>query len=139
MSPAKPRPEPDPLSAAYWEGARERRLLIRRCQRCGTYQHPPAPFCRACGDERLVAEQVSGGGTIRSFVVLEETPVPGFEAQTPFTVAAVELDEQPDLVISAIVTGPGREEIAIGDRSMMAWEELGDGTVLPQLALEKAE
>ena len=135
---AKPRPVPDDFSATYWAGAREHRLVIRRCQVCQTFQHPPAAFCRNCGSEALVPEELSGKGVVRSFVVLEETPVPGFQAETPFTVAAVELVEQPDLVLCANVIGPGRDNIEIGALTTMAWEELPDGTVLPQISLEGA-
>ena len=31
-----PVPEPDGLSAPYWAGLREGRLLVQRCSGCGT-------------------------------------------------------------------------------------------------------
>jgi hypothetical protein len=43
-----PVPEPDGLSAPYWQGLREGRLLVQRCAQCGTWQFGPEWICHHC-------------------------------------------------------------------------------------------
>ena len=43
-----PIPEPDGLSAPFWAGLREERLLVQHCAGCGTWQ-----FGRASCRERV--------------------------------------------------------------------------------------
>lgn len=43
-----PVPEPDGLSAPYWAGLREERLLVQRCAHCGTWQFGPEWICHHC-------------------------------------------------------------------------------------------
>src|ERR1700680_3467171 len=53
-------PQPDDLTAFFWEGAREGRLLIQRCGGCGHYIHPPKPICPACHSFDLQPAEVVG-------------------------------------------------------------------------------
>lgn len=43
-----PVPEPDGLSAPYWSGLREERLMVQRCGQCGTWQFGPEWICHHC-------------------------------------------------------------------------------------------
>ena len=43
-----PVPEPDGLSAPYWAGLREGKLLVQRCAHCGTWQFGPEWICHRC-------------------------------------------------------------------------------------------
>jgi uncharacterized OB-fold protein len=43
-----PVTEPDGLSAPYWEGLRQGRLLVQRCSRCRTFQFGPEWLCHRC-------------------------------------------------------------------------------------------
>ena len=65
--PLPPALPDDPLTAFFWEGARDRELQIQRCQRCGTYIHLPRPVCRNCHSFDLAGERGVGAGTLYSF------------------------------------------------------------------------
>ena len=86
MSEPRPKPVPvaDELSKAFWNGAREGKLVIQRCADCNYYNHPPRPFCDACLSQRLEFQTVSGQGTIYSFTVMHQRDVAGFEPEAPF-------------------------------------------------------
>jgi uncharacterized protein len=89
--PAHPRPAITRDSAFFWEGLRERRLLIRRCAQCQHLHHPPGPMCPRCHSLEWTAQQVSGRGVIHSYVVVHQPQLPGFAY--PLPVALVELEE----------------------------------------------
>lgn len=43
-----PVAEPDGLSAPYWEGLRQGKLLVQRCGHCNTWQFGPEWLCHRC-------------------------------------------------------------------------------------------
>ncbi|HLY87787.1 MAG TPA: zinc ribbon domain-containing protein [Acetobacteraceae bacterium] len=43
-----PIAEADGLSAPYWEGLRQNRLLVQRCRHCDTWQFGPEWICHRC-------------------------------------------------------------------------------------------
>ena len=105
---AQPGPPPvasDPLTDFFWVGAREGRLLIQRCQACGTYIHLPRPVCRACRSFDLAPEQVSGRGTVYTFTETHRPFHPFFVDRVPYLLAAVELEEQAGLRVLSNLVG----------------------------------
>lgn len=95
-----PLPVPDADSEGYWQATRDGRLALCRCQVCGTWMHPPLERCRYC-DGKNAFEEVSGQGTVFSFIVVRHQAVPGH--QVPYVVGVIELAEQPGLRLSAII------------------------------------
>jgi uncharacterized OB-fold protein len=59
---------------------------------------------------------------------------PGFEA-TPYAVAVVELEEQARLLTVGNVLGCDISELSVGRAVTVTFEELDDGTTLPQWEL----
>ena len=90
--PAKPRPLPDGLSEPYWEAAREGRLLIQRCDRCGEHQWYPRAHCMNCGGAPAWVE-ASGHGVVHTYTVVRRTTNPEFADDLPYVFAIVRLDE----------------------------------------------
>ncbi len=43
-----PVAEPDGLSVPYWNGLRNNRLLVQRCEHCRTWQFGPEWICHRC-------------------------------------------------------------------------------------------
>ena len=80
-------PQPDEVSAPYWEAARRHELRIQRCGSCGAYQHPPAANCRSCQATDLRWTQIGGRGSVYSFIIDHRLMVPGFDE--PYVVAQI--------------------------------------------------
>ena len=57
-------PRPDLETQPWWDAARERRLLIKRCASCGRAHFYPRPFCPHCWSDRVDWEEASGRATL---------------------------------------------------------------------------
>jgi uncharacterized OB-fold protein len=124
-------PSPTEISRFFWDGAREHRLLIQRCDGCGRYIHWPQVRCPSCGSERLSPSEVSGRGTVYSFCVVHHVFHPGYAADAPYNLAIVELEEKPGLRLLTNIVGCPNDELAVGMAVEVTFEER-DGYVLPQ-------
>jgi uncharacterized OB-fold protein len=138
VSDQRPVPVPDERSAPYWSAAAEHVLTIARCSRCGQLSHPPDVVCPRCQhpDPDFTFEPVSGDGTVRSWVILRQSFLPGFEDLIPVVLVDVALNEQPDIrLIGRLLDGAGAA-LALGDRVRIAFEDLAPGLALPAFTLE---
>jgi len=111
-------PAVTPLTAPFWQAAREHRLVVQSCGACGGLQHPPAPLCRSCHGSQLGFRQVSGQGTLYSFTVVHHSVHPATAGEVPYVLALVELVEGPRLVanlrdcaVEDLVVGLGLEAV----------------------------
>jgi uncharacterized OB-fold protein/acyl dehydratase len=109
-SPPRPRPALTQDNAFFFEGAKEHKLLIQRCGRCGTLRHPPRPVCPKCRSYEWDALEASGRATVYSFVVNHYPQVPAFDY--PLPVGLFELEEGTRLVANFVGVEP--DEIEIG-------------------------
>jgi uncharacterized OB-fold protein len=96
--PPKPLPAITALNAPYWTGLTEGRLLLQTCARCGHVRFPPSTHCPACLSRDHRWEQVSGRGTLWSWVVFHKAYFPSFRDEVPYQVALVRLAEGPMLM-----------------------------------------
>ncbi len=104
----RPLPVPSELSAPFWEACRRHELIIQRCQNCNAFRFPPAILCPECLSEAVEWTRVSGRGKIFSFVVFHRVYHPAFQADLPYTVALVELEEGPRLISNIVGCPPDR-------------------------------
>jgi len=129
--PPPPVPVPDPLSAFFWEGAREGKLLIQRCNSCGTFVHLPRPICRSCQSFDLAPAQVSGRGTLYSYTATYKAFHPYFVSRVPYLLATVELAEQPGLMVLTNLVDVEEPDVRIGMELQVEFRPLGTDHVLP--------
>jgi len=131
----KPVPRPSPESRAFWEGAKAGKLMLPRCNSCGRFWFPPSQRCRHCLSADFDWRESGGKGRIYSFVVYHRVYHPAFEAEVPYVVAIVELDEGPRL-LSNIVGAPP-EEVRCDQRVKVVYEDAGAGVAIPKFAIER--
>ena len=134
-SSSRPVPLRDEVSAPFWEAASRRCLVAQQCGVCQRYQHPPDVICHSCASDQLAFESVSTSGTIITYTIMRESPIPGFPSGEPIIYAAVEIDGSPGLVIQTNVLGVSPDQIQIGQPAVVVWDELSDECVLPQVAI----
>jgi uncharacterized OB-fold protein len=111
----------------FWEGAARHELLLQRCADCGTICHPPLPMCPACQSLRREAFEVSGNGTVYSWIRSKHPTDPDAE---PRIVVLVELDEGARLVSN--LRDVALDEVRNGMRVEVFFDDLG-GFVAPQV------
>ena len=135
----RPVPVPDDISRPYWEAAADHVLAIARCSRCGTFSMPPDIVCSHCHstDPDFSFVPVSGRGLVRSWTVMHQSFLPGFDELVPFVLVDVELAEQRDLrIIGRLLDGPDAP-LVIGAPVVVAFEDLADGVAVPAFELEQ--
>jgi uncharacterized OB-fold protein len=119
-----PEPFPDPDSEGFWAATADGHLAISRCQECGVYQHPPHERCRDCGGP-VAFEEVSGRGTIYSFIVVRQALVPG--NPVPYVIVQVEIEEQPSVRVVGVIAGSEPEAVTIGSAVQVHFADPGSG------------
>lgn len=136
-APGRPLPVPDDISAPYWAAAARHQLVVARCSRCGAYTHPPDIVCQHCGstDPAYQWAGMTGRGTVRSWTVMRQSFLPGFDALVPYVLVDVELAEQPDLrLIGRLLDGPDAP-LAVGAAVTVAFEDLSPDISVPAFEL----
>jgi uncharacterized OB-fold protein len=120
-------PFPGPHDAFFWDGVKERTLLLRRCAGCGALTHPPTPMCGNCHGLVWETQKATGRGTVYSWIVSKHPTLPDEE---PRIVALVELDEGVRLVSNLVGVDAG--DVQNGMAVEVTFVDYGDDVVLPQ-------
>jgi uncharacterized OB-fold protein len=123
-------PRGDPLTQPYWEGVRRRELLIQACRTCSAVWHPPLHRCPACHGTDVVWKPVSGHAALYSYTVVHHAPHVAVADRLPYVVALATLDEGPRVVCNLM--NCARQDIRIGMRLRLCFEEIAPGILLPQ-------
>jgi uncharacterized OB-fold protein len=130
----KPLPRPGHESRPFWEGAKAGKLMLPRCDACGEFWFPPSERCPHCLSTNFQWREAKGEGRIYSFVVYHRVYHPAFEADVPYVVAIVELDEGPRLLTN-IVGAP--DKVRCDARVRVEFVQASAEVVLPKFALVK--
>jgi uncharacterized OB-fold protein len=126
-----PRPVPvtdDPDTAGFFEAARRGQLALRFCPRCNLVVHFPRAYCDRCPGSATEWRTVRPAATLYSFTRCEHQVHRAFPV--PYTLVLVELDDHPGARLVGHL--PGTPELVIGAPMRVSFEELPDGSVLPQ-------
>ena len=92
----KPLPMIHPDNAPYWAALKNHELRMQRCSDCGTLRYPVSPVCFKCLSDKVDWEQLSGKGTLGTWIVVEQaTGNPAWQEDVPYVVALVNLAEGP--------------------------------------------
>jgi uncharacterized OB-fold protein len=124
MMATRPLPEPDEASRPFWTGGAVGELRIMQCRDCQGFTHPPRLICRHCLSENVAPTAVQGAGTVETFTVNHQAWYPGLDV--PYVIARVSLDGVPDVLLTTNIVGCPAEEVDIGDRVQVAFEQHGD-------------
>ncbi len=112
----------------FWEGADQGKLMLQKCGDCGEFRHIPKPMCPECHSVEKEWTQVSGKGTVYSWVTYNESPHPAFKA--PYSVVLVELEEGMRIVSNLVDVKS--DEIEIGMPVEVTFDEVAEGVTLPK-------
>ena len=127
------RPKPSQDSGPYWDGLKERRLLLQKCADCGALRHYPRPVCDKCYSMKVGWIEASLRATIHSWTVSHHAFHPCFKQDLPLTLVTVDLEEGVRLCAPLRGATPGA--LAIGAAIQVAFETLDDDLAVPVLVL----
>lgn len=80
-------------AAPFWAAAAAGRLSLPRCDACGRLVWYPADACRRCGGAEQTWVDLSGRGTLFSWVVVHQQFLPQYEP--PYVTALIAINEDP--------------------------------------------
>ncbi len=134
---SRPLPAIAADNAGYWRSAKEHALRLQRCGSCGRSRFYPAPVCHACGSQHWEWQPIAGTGSVHSYTVVHRAAVGVFAERMPYTIVLVTLDEGPTMMSNLLDTdgsdldADDRDELRIGTRVRVAYEDLTDEVTLP--------
>ena len=124
----KPRPAPTPVSQPFWDGLRDERVVLQRCEECATWVYYPRARCPRCLSDRLTWTAVDGRGTVYTFTVAEQATAPPFADDVPQLLAIVELTEGVRLSTTLVDVAP--DAVAVGLPVEPVFDHGDDGLTL---------
>ena len=123
-----PIPVADEESGPFFEGAKQRKLMILRCTRCGTWRLPGRERCVDCWSTESEWAQASGRGKLYTFGIMHQQYHPAFADVVPYNYAIVELEEGPRLVSN--IVGCPNEELRVDMPVEAVYDDVSEETTL---------
>ncbi|HEY2332273.1 MAG TPA: Zn-ribbon domain-containing OB-fold protein [Acidimicrobiales bacterium] len=127
---------PTNLTEEFWDRCNRQELAFQRCSDCGTFRHPPMPFCYNCHSFATEWVPVSGEGTVFTFTIVTHPLSPSLSEVVPYNVALVEFPDAPGVRLASNVVDAEPEEMKTGMAVRLHWEGPINGQTMPRF--EKA-
>ena len=119
-----------PEEKPFWDGLRSHELKLQVCDDCHQAWYPIGPVCPNCLSENFTWTNMSGRGTVSTYVVFHKAWATWLESRVPYVVAQVELEEGPRLTTNILNTPV--ESVHIGLAVTACYEQASDEIVLLQ-------
>lgn len=129
----KPLPLPDADSKPFWESCRKHAMAIQQCIDCKEFRYPPRSLCPKCHSLDTQWKAITGKGTVYVALMMCRSYGPAWEADVPYNIALIELDERVRMWSNVIGCSPG--EVKIGSRVSITYEDVTDSITLPKFRL----
>jgi uncharacterized OB-fold protein len=126
-----PIPKPTPETKPFWDAAKQRKLLIQRCDDCGGHYFYARPLCPLCLSRSVKWVEASGRGRLHTFVVNQRGPR-GFPAEGPFVVGIVELEEGVRMMSNIVGVDPDPKNLRCEMPVEVVFEDITDDITLPK-------
>jgi uncharacterized protein len=103
------RPLPSPITPEaqpYWDGLKENKLMLPKCDDCSKPFFYPRVLCPNCHSRHISWMQASGRGKLYSFQIAHRSLNRAFKVELPCVLAMIELEEGPRLLSNLINIEP---------------------------------
>ena len=130
--PNKPLPTITDLTRPFWTAAKNGKLVLQKCQRCGTPNFHPKAWCIDCGSRDLVWTDAKPFGTVYSHTISRSVAMnfQGWQAELPVLMCLIDLDDGARMY--AQVTHCAPEALHIGMRVEACFEAISDEAGIPK-------
>ena len=108
------QPAATPLDEPFWQGLRENRLLVQRCNACQGWQWGPEWICHHCLSDDVGFTEVAPEGVIYSYERIWHPVHPALAEQGPYIVVLVSLPQAGDVRMIGNLLGDPHAEVTIG-------------------------
>lgn len=127
MSADKFRPEITPLHQPFWDAVSRHRLELQRCDTCQRFRFIPTEQC-PCGSVDSTWTPVAGTGEVYTYTVVHRAPTPAYQADVPYVIAHVTLDEGPRII--GWIRGCEPSSVKIGMPVRIAYDDVATDLTL---------
>ena len=125
-------PAPAPMinveTKSFWDATTEGKLMLPRCNDCGTVIWYPRAFCPECSSFDLTWFEATGLGTIYSYTVNRRGQ--GDYRDLAYVLAYVELEEGPRVLTNIVDCDV--ESVAVGQTVEVVFHPTSNGAALPR-------
>ncbi|MEY2570152.1 MAG: uncharacterized protein QOE63_502, partial [Acidimicrobiaceae bacterium] len=127
-------PYADERTQPFWDAALANHLRVPKCDACGTFVLPPAPFCFVCQSQDFTYTDLPGTGTIYTFTVVRHPLHPGLNDVVPYVSGVIDLDGTQGAGARMIVniTDCDVETVKIGDKVQIYFEPVSETFAVPR-------
>lgn len=122
-------PVEDEVSAVWFDGIRNGKLLLQRDPASGRHQYYPRAHVVGAPDREPEWVESSGAATLHSFTIVRRSVHPQFASFTPFTLAIVELAEGPRM--TSWIVDVAEEELCCDMSLTVVFREIHPGLIMP--------
>lgn len=124
---AKFLPEITPLHEPFWAAVKRHELELQKCAACGAFRFIPTEIC-ACGSAKYSWEPVSGRGEVYTYTVVHRAPTAAYQADAPYVIAHVTLEEGPRMISNLVDCAPG--DVTVGMPVEVIFDDVTDEVTL---------
>jgi uncharacterized protein len=124
----KPLPSPTLITAPFWAGLKEGRILVQNCQDCGGWVFYPRSHCSHCLSDRLEWRQVTGAATLYTFTITRQPTAPHFADEVPQLLAVVELEG--GIRMTTTLVNVAESDIRVGMKLVPCFDPVSDEVTL---------
>lgn len=117
-------------TAAFWDGTKVGKLLVKTCTSCGKAHWYPRTRCPFCFSDQTEWIRASGNGTVFSYSYMRR-------ASPPYVMAYVTLDEGPTMMTNIVDCDP--ESLEIGTPVTVVFQHTTGGEALPMFTPRTGE
>lgn len=126
----KPLPTITPETEPFWTAARNGKLSMQKCCGCSHVRYPVNAVCPRCLSEETEWVDLSGKGSVFSYIVFHQVYNQAFAKDVPYNVALIQLDEGPRMFSN--VVGVPNDAVKVGDRVEAVFEKATDTVTIPR-------
>ena len=105
------KPAINKANKPFWDGIKEEKFLLQKCNACSEVFFPPRILCPECLSNDLMHVESKGIGTLYAFTEIR-AKLPSIK--TPYIIGLTELDENPGRFLTRI--DASYETLKIGQR-----------------------
>ena len=129
----KIQPRPTAVSEPYWQGCRDKELVLQFCTICNKHQFYPRIVCSRCGTSEIEWQKASGQGTIASFTVVRRGVSESYTA--PYVVALIDLAEGVRMMSQVLTSNPDDVRLRVGAKVAVAFVKWSTEIIVPVFTL----
>jgi len=131
---SKPLPTITDENREFWDGCKNGKLRMQKCDDCGHIRYPISGVCPKCLSYNFQWSDLSGRGEVFSYVVFHQLYNKAFEKDIPYNVAMVQLEEGPRMFSN--VVDVANDAVKVGAKLEVTFDPVTPEITIPKFKLK---